>query len=150
MTFEEMIEKDGFLAYTCHGISMLPLLRAEKDVVVIEKIRRPLRKYDAVLFRREEDADEGKYVLHRILRVYGDGSYFIIGDNCYNGEIVREENILGILTSIRRGERTIRCEGNFPYALSVRIWRMLFPIRRIREPLRRAGSCVKRRILRIR
>jgi signal peptidase I len=48
-TFEEIIEKDGYLVYTCKGFSMMPLLRQHRDLVVISKITEPLKKYDVIL-----------------------------------------------------------------------------------------------------
>lgn len=36
MTFEEVLELDGRLIYTNKGISMMPFLRADKDVMIIE------------------------------------------------------------------------------------------------------------------
>ena len=72
-TFEEIIEKDGYLVYTCKGFSMMPLLRQHRDLVVISKITEPLKKYDVILFKRN-----GKYILHRILTVK-DGAYDTAG-----------------------------------------------------------------------
>ena len=40
MSFEEILEKDGVLTYTNKGVSMKPLLREDRDVMVIKK-RRP-------------------------------------------------------------------------------------------------------------
>ena len=64
-SFEEELDRRGVLVFTNKGRSMLPLLREDRDLMVIEK-KGPERckKYDAVLFKRGE-----KYVLHRILKV---------------------------------------------------------------------------------
>lgn len=37
MTFEEVLERDGKLVYTNKGVSMMPLLRQDQDLLVIEK-----------------------------------------------------------------------------------------------------------------
>ena len=69
-TFEQELDSHGRIIFTNRGVSMRPLLRQNRDVMVIDK-RGPerLKKYDAVLFRR----DNGQYILHRILRVLEGG-----------------------------------------------------------------------------
>ena len=108
MTFEEILEKDGRLVYTNKGVSMLPLLRQNKDVMVIEK-RDEYHVLDAVLFRRP--GENGAYVMHRILRDNGDGTYWIVGDNCVSGETVRRGQILGLLTARIRNGRTLAMDS---------------------------------------
>ena len=59
-TFEEELERTGKLVYTNVGDSMMPLIRQDKDLLIIEK--KPegrLKKYDVPLYRR----DSGQYVL---------------------------------------------------------------------------------------
>lgn len=101
-TYEQELDKKGFLIYTTQGRSMRPFLRSQEDLVRIEKCgSRPLRRYDAVLYRRKS----GRYVLHRIVRVKPD-SFVMCGDNCWKLEYgITEDQILGVLTSvIRKGE----------------------------------------------
>ena len=89
MTLAQRLEQDGVIVHTNKGTSMMPLLRENRDLMVIRKRGAGrFHKYDAVLFRREN----GEYVLHRILRVNPD-SYWIVGDNCASGEIVGEEQV---------------------------------------------------------
>ena len=103
LSFEELLDRDGHLAFTNKGVSMLPLLRQGRDVMLIEKKGADgYKKLDAVLFRRPKAEGKDAYVMHRILRVNPDGSYWIIGDNCVTGDTVREEQILGILTGVIR------------------------------------------------
>ena len=64
-TFEEQLDKCGKLIYTNVGDSMMPLIRQDKDLLIIEKPKGRLKKYDVPLYRR----DSGQYVLHRILEV---------------------------------------------------------------------------------
>ncbi len=144
-TFEQELDTHGNIIYTNKGVSMLPLLRQGRDVMCIEKrTDQRCKRYDAVLFKR----DNGQYILHRITKVL-DGGYYIIGDNCFSGEYVREEQVLGILTSIRRDKKTIRVT-DFGYLCYVHIWRPIrMAWRRIRRCYYRTGSFVKRKILRI-
>lgn len=127
MTFEEVLERDGKLVYTNKGISMMPLLREGKDLLVIEKCHpRSLKKYDAVLFVRTDS--KKNYVLHRILKVNKDGSYWIVGDHCTSGERVEPSQILGKLVQMKRDGKTIEV-SNQAYLFYVHLWCDFYPIR---------------------
>lgn len=126
MTFEELLNRDGKLAYTNKGVSMMPLLRQGKDVLVIEKCD-TFKKYDAVLFVRKGKCDH-QYVLHRILKVNSDGSYWIVGDHCTNGERVEANQILGKMTQVYRNGKTIKVEDK-KYLFYVHLWCDFYPIR---------------------
>ena len=129
MTLEQVLARDGHLAYMNKGISMMPLLRQGRDVMLIDrKGAEPCKKLDAVLFRRPVDGDRRCYVMHRILRVNGDGTYWIAGDNCISGETVKEEQILGILTGIVRDGRTIPVTDR-RYRLYVNTWCRFYHLR---------------------
>ena len=102
-SFEEELEQNGTLVFPNKGTSMMPLLRENRDLMVIEK-KGPgrLKKYDAVLYKRDDT-----YVMHRILKVR-DRDYWIVGDHCRVGEFVKDEQILGVLKQVVRDGRTIR------------------------------------------
>ena len=141
-SFEEELEQNGTLVFPNKGTSMMPLLRQNRDLMVIEK-RGPerLRKYDAVLYKRGE-----KYVMHRILKVR-DRDYWIVGDHCRVGESVREEQILGVLKQVVRDGRTIRTTDP-GYRLYVHLWCDFFPLRCAllygKEAARTVGRRIKR------
>lgn len=142
MTFEELLNRDGHLAFTNKGVSMMPLLRQGKDVMLIRK-KGPERckRLDAVLFRRpRRRKEQDAYVLHRILRINPDGSYWIVGDNCVTGDTVREEQVIGILTGVVRGKRTIRVTDP-GYRLYVNTWCRWY---RVRIFLLKARNFIKR------
>lgn len=117
VSYEKMLEEKGLLVYTNVGTSMLPLLRQNRDLMVIEK--RPekgLKKYDAVLYRSGK-----KYILHRILKVT-DSGYVLCGDNCRRLEYgIRDKDILGVLKAVIRDGREISVTA-FPYQLYVHLW----------------------------
>lgn len=129
---EQILLEKGVLCRTTVGVSMLPLLRAGKDVSFIERRDPPFRKYDAVLFRRAD----GTLILHRILTVGSDGMYRIAGDNCETAEWVRQENILGVLTRVQRGEKCIKADS-IRYKLYARLQGIAFPMRRVYRRFRR-------------
>lgn len=108
---------------------MQPLIKEGRDYIYIQKPSgERLRKYDVVLFRRPWIEGRGKYVLHRILKVNTDGTYWIAGDNCTDGERVREENILGIMTIVQRKGKTVRV-SDMGYKLYTYLWCAPWPVR---------------------
>ena len=101
-TFEHEINEHGHLVYNNVGISMYPLIRQYRDLLVIKKPKFPCKKYDIVLFKRDD-----KYVLHRIIEV-GNKTYTIAGDNCISVENnVAESQIIGVLKEIVRDGKQI-------------------------------------------
>ncbi len=121
-SFEEVLNRDGRLAYTNVGFSMLPLIREGRDVMLIEKRDiTEIKRYDAVLFRRENIKGRGEYILHRILKILPDGRFYIVGDNCTEGEIVKPSQILGVLSGLHRDGKPINM-GGFRYKTYVALW----------------------------
>lgn len=114
VTLVDELENKSHIIYTVTGVSMMPLLRQNRDLVVIEKLVDvdtsdkteisidKLKVGDAVLFRRGD-----KLVLHRIIEIRGD-DYIIMGDNQYVPELVRRSQLLGVMTSIVRDGEEIK------------------------------------------
>lgn len=104
LTFEERLATEGKLIHTNVGDSMMPFLREGRDLMIIEP--RPegrCKRLDAVLYKRPN----GKYVLHRILKVRKN-DYVLCGDNRIMREFgVQEDWIFGVLTGIIRDGKTI-------------------------------------------
>ena len=122
LTFEEVLNRDGRLVYTNVGVSMMPLIREGKDVLIIEKCdTSALKKYDVVLFRRKNIKGRGEYVLHRIIKILPDNKFWIVGDNCTEGETVEAGMILGILKGINRDKKAGDFNG-VRYRLYVLFW----------------------------
>jgi len=123
-SYEEIFETEEVIFRTNKGVSMMPLLREDRDIMLIRRRgAERCKKYDAVLFKR----DSGQYVMHRILKVRP-RDYWIVGDNCVGGEYVREDQILGVLTGVIRGRR--RIDVNSPgYLLYVHLWCDAYPVR---------------------
>jgi hypothetical protein len=104
---------------------MMPLLRQNRDLMVIER-RKPGRckKYDAVLYRRPD----GKHVMHRILKVRQQ-DYVLCGDNRWQRETgVQDSWIIGVLTAVIRDDKEIPVT-DWRYRLYVHLWCDLFYIR---------------------
>jgi hypothetical protein len=123
-TFEEELQQNGKLIYTNVGDSMMPLLRQNRDLMIIEKPNGRLKKYDVPLYKR----DSGQYVLHRILKVRKD-DYIICGDNRWSREYgITDRHIIGVLTGIVRDGKTISVQDK-KYLLYVHLWCDFFYIR---------------------
>ena len=71
----ELVEAGKIVNLTVTGYSMMPLLRNEKDSVLLSKPEK-LRLYDVVLYYDKD----GKPILHRIVKKTPAG-YMIVGDN---------------------------------------------------------------------
>ena len=122
--FEDIIEHDGKLVYTNVGDSMYPLIRQNKDLIIIEKPNGRLKKYDVPLYKR----DSGQYVFHRVLKVR-ENDYVICGDNRYTKEYgISDRHIIGVLTAVVRNGKEIPVT-DWRYRLYVHAWCDLFPVR---------------------
>lgn len=106
MSFEEEIAKCGKLVYTNVGTSMLPLIKEHKDLLVIEPCNE-YKKFDIVLHK----SSNGKYVLHRILKLNGD-EVVTAGDNSWKHDPkIAPTQILGKLTKIVRDGHELPLSG---------------------------------------
>lgn len=123
-TFEEEIARKGKLVYINIGDSMMPIIRQNRDLLIIEKVNGRLKKYDVPLYKR----DSGQYVLHRILKVRKD-DYVICGDNRWQKEYgITDRHIIGVLTGIVRNGNTVSVNDK-KYRLYVHLWCDFFHIR---------------------
>ncbi len=120
---KEVIETEGRFVGTTVGISMRPMIRSGKDVIVVEKKQGRLKKYDVALYTRGD-----AYVLHRVLRAV-DGAYIIRGDNCYSDEYIPEENVFGVLTEFFRGDKKVDLKSK-KYLRYVRRRLKTYPVRK--------------------
>lgn len=132
-TYEEVLAKQGILVYTITGVSMMPLLRQRKDLVVIKpKPEDRLRRLDVPLFLR----DNGQYVIHRVLWVRKN-DYVMCGDNQWHPERgITDRHIIGILDAVIRDGVTypLRSTPEHPhvswkYLLYVHLWCDLYLLR---------------------
>jgi hypothetical protein len=116
---------------------MLPMLRQGIDSVVLSPVTGPLKKYDLPLYQRPD----GKYILHRILRV-GE-TYTCIGDNQFQEETgVRRDQILALVTGFYRGKSYHSTQEPI-YWLYCRIWHHSRPLRHF---WRRGVSFLRRKL----
>ena len=114
LSIESALAEQGEIILCSSGVSMFPMLRHRKDMVVIEKLERELKKYDVPVYRLKS----GKIVMHRILEVRPD-CYVIRGDNLLDKEYIKPEQIIGVLKEFHRNGRRIHCETSKGYKLYI-------------------------------
>lgn len=128
--FKERLSEGQLVKFTPKGISMLPMLRQGIDTVTLAPINGKLRKYDIALYQR----DNGKYVLHRIVKV-GD-TYTAIGDNQFIFEPkLREDQMIAVVSSFSRGKKEYSV-NYLPYKIYCRLWHYSRLLRRIFRALK--------------
>ncbi len=128
MSYEEVLQKVGHLLTHNIGNSMLPLLRQGRDSIMIDRCDPyHLQKFDVVMFKRPGDR-KGRYVLHRILRCRQDGSYWVVGDNLTSGEIVKPDQIVGVMSAVGRNGKTFKTTSE-EYQRYSRFWCTPWPLR---------------------
>ena len=120
---EGELEKYGAYASTTVGVSMRPLFKTGRDMVIIEKPKGELRRFDVALYKSRS----GAYTLHRVVRVKAD-EYLIRGDNTFRIEHIAKERVIGVLTAFnRKGKR--HSTDELGYRIYSRVWNFIYPIR---------------------
>lgn len=103
-TIEKILQTEGKLLSVTQGVSMRPMLKSGRDVIVVVPKSGRLKPLDVALYKRGD-----AYVLHRVISVTESG-YIIRGDNTYVDEIVAEESVIGVLTEYFSKGRSISVE----------------------------------------
>ncbi len=123
------------------GSSMHPFLRHGEDTVYLQMPEKPLKKGDVIFYCR----DNGRYVLHRIVRVIEDGQYICSGDNQHIPETVSQRQVLAVAESFRRGKKSFTTRHPV-YRSFVWAWVGLFSVRRPILAVRRWLGRLRKRI----
>lgn len=96
---QDVLDSSGSATFTIAGISMQPMLYNRRDTVTIITTPSNLKKGDLIFYK----ADDGKFILHRIINSYKNGHYECRGDNCWTSEKdIRYEQIIGVVTEFTR------------------------------------------------
>ena len=134
--FKESLSQGRSVKFKPKGISMLPMLRQDRDTVTLSPITDKLKKYDVVLYRR----DNGKYVLHRIVKT--GKTYTMMGDNQFVKEHgIRIDQIIAVVTAFTRDQKE--------YAMDSATQKIYCRLRYHSRLLRRVYRALKHRAKRI-
>lgn len=144
---EALLQTQDEVMTRTRGISMRPLLRQGRDIVVIQKPQFPLKPGDVPLYKVRSKKE---LVLHRILKVQGN-TYIIRGDNTYALEHVPQKNIVGVMKAFYREGKYCDCEKSRSYRIYVFLNRISYPFRfvwkrKLRPVLGRCKRFAKRLI----
>lgn len=122
-TFEDLLNEQGYFIYTNVGTSMMPLLRQQKDLIEIHKIDRKIKKYDVALYKRN-----GKYILHRCIKVTSKGYVFAGDHNTIKEYDVTDDMIIGLMGKVIREGKEVAL-SSFSYRLYSFIWVNFFYVK---------------------
>lgn len=129
---EETLAAGGTVKLPITGTSMLPLLVAGRDTVILKKADLPLKLFDLPLYRRKD----GAFVLHRVVAVEQNGTYTMCGDNQWVKEPgIAGEQIIGVVEAVERKGKLLPVQS-FRYRAYVRFWHTLLPVRKYLVKLR--------------
>jgi len=123
----KILSQGGSFRFKAHGFSMYPIIRNE-DVISVHPVEfSALHSGDVVLYY----GDKKHLVAHRIVgKQLRNGRIFLRmrGDAAYSpDEWVRDEQVMGKVVSIQRGERFIHLNKNFQRLMSF-CWIKLSPV----------------------
>ena len=114
---EEELAAHGVHYSTTVGDSMAPMLCHHRNTVVLRTPKGRAKLYDVILFHRPD----GRYVLHRVIRVTEEG-YITRGDNRRKNDApVPEEQLLAVLDGYYKKKKLISSTSR-RYRLYVALW----------------------------
>ena len=130
--WEEIFDGGGTVIFTPCGQSMRPFLRSGRDRVLLFRPKEgDLRVGQIALCRRPD----GVIVLHRIVRTH-EGKLTLCGDGLVRLERgIAPQDVIAVVEGFYRGERFIDCRHHRCYRLLSRLWMLLYPVRRVTQPI---------------
>jgi hypothetical protein len=140
----EKLDSGKAFSFAVSTRSMLPFIKEYDKVVVRKYPLEILRPGDVVVFEREKELFVHRFLRRRVQP--GSGVTFLIkGDNSLVADLpVREEELIGKVVCVRRGERTMELDNIFWLALGSIVGIVSYLEWVVYDFLR----CIKRRILR--
>lgn len=93
---DELIKHGNYISVPS-GRSMHPMTYGHRDAVLINVLKESPKRYDLVMYLRPN----GQGVIHRVIK-RRKNDYIICGDNCWQLEYVKPQQIKGIVTKFNR------------------------------------------------
>lgn len=112
-----LLDEGREVCFVPKGSSMLPFIRGDRDSVVLRKFP-SVEKGDMVLARLQ-----GRYVLHRVVRVQPEGLTLMGDGNIVGQEHCQPQDVLGTVVYIVRNGKAVKPGKGV-------LWRLLRPLRR--------------------
>lgn len=125
--YRKLLQEDAVeaLPLLISGNSMSPFLIGGRDTVYLSRLTRPVRRGDAVLYRRRN----GAYIFHRVYKVTPEGCT-MVGDAQTELEPgIQPDQIIAIMTRAQRKGKTL-VPGSFWWVFFEKVWIHMVPLRR--------------------
>lgn len=128
---KQHLSEQGVYVTQARGRSMLPMIRGNQDVLVIENVtaESPIKRGDILLYQGLDD----KLTLHRFYAFDGE-KLLLNGDNCAFWERIDRRAIIGSLIAYYRYDKE-KSLSSFLYRLYLHLWiypwKLRFAIKRI-------------------
>lgn len=113
---EKLLKENGVLSIVPKGNSMWPFIKNKKNSVIIKSVLEELSIYDVIFYKRES----GQEVLHRIIG-FKDDDYIVSGDSLIQREIVKKENVFGVMQGYYKNKKYIDAKDQ-KYLAKVKKW----------------------------
>lgn len=126
----ESMRADGSVTIPVSGNSMCPFVCHLRDTVTLRPIEgKRIGLGDIVLYTRQQENGEPKYVMHRVVGKKG-GAFTMCGDAQTEKEPgVTRSGMLAVASAVSRSGRTVR-DGSAEWLFYKHVWRLLRPFRR--------------------
>lgn len=123
----KIIDSGKNVCIPAHGNSMLPLIRTQKDVLVVKKIAKTdIKKNKIVLARASSD----NYIIHRVKKIEN-GLVYLRGDgNIKTCEVCRIEDIKAEVITIKKKNRNLD-SNSLEWKLVDNFWPSNYYIRKL-------------------
>jgi SOS-response transcriptional repressors (RecA-mediated autopeptidases) len=119
-----LLDEGQIVILRVKGNSMLPFIIGDRDSVVLQKARL-LQPGDIVLAHLED----GRYVLHRVIRCNGDDIILMGDGNLQGAERCKRIDIVGQAIKIIRNGRYVDCSARSERR-NAELWKRLLSLRR--------------------
>ena len=121
----ELLDEGHTVTLRLRGVSMRPFLEDRRDKALITKAK-AVRRGDAVL----ACVGDGRYVLHRVVKVRGD-MVTLRGDGNLGVEHCRKEDVKGFVIGFyRKGRNSLDKTNGAKWIVYSCVWSACLPIRR--------------------
>ncbi len=119
----QALEQNGKFDFFPRGVSMLPTIVPEMDMVTLIPPA-DIKRYDVILYKRQN----GKYILHRIIKVKKN-SFVMSGDNqlSYEKGIVQSQFIAKVKCITKPSGQTVLCSGKENAIYAKKLRKKLYP-----------------------
>ncbi len=139
----DKLQDGGEVTFTVTGHSMQPMLYHRRDAVTIKKPDGKILKNDVIFYRR----DDGKFVLHRVVKCQKNGNFTCLGDNQWQKEFdLRYDQIIGVATGFVRNGKVVNVKKSVGYRFYYTVWPLAHHFKPLYKYVRKLKNCLNKKI----